>query len=192
MDRMRQDANAGGPSATDMLDMLTAAGAEHKPQMLADVAGENVKGLTGRIAREPGEGKQIIAKALNDRDIGAGSRLADDVNAGISGGGSAHDTVEALMQARSAAAQPRYGEGLCASAGMVAAPPGVHRRSRDAAGLASRHGTGAHRLGDQSAALRSDYAWCRSRPGRQCRVSYRAEHARARCRQARPRLDDRR
>ena len=109
-DRMRQDANAGGPSANDMLDLLTAAGAERKPQTLADVAGENVKGLTGRIAREPGEGKQIIAKALNERDVGAGSRLAEDVNAGISGGGSAHDTIEAMMQARSAAAQPRYAE----------------------------------------------------------------------------------
>ena len=109
-DRMRQDTNAGGPSATDMLDMLTAAGAEHKPQMLADVAGENVKGLTGRIAREPGEGKQVIGQALNERDKGAGDRLAEDVNAGISGAGSAYDTVEALMQARSAAAQPNYGQ----------------------------------------------------------------------------------
>src|ERR1700687_5541045 len=98
------------PRRHRMLDLLTAAGAEHKPQMIADVAGENVKGLVGNIARTPGEGKQIIAKALNDRDIGAGSRLAEDVNTGISGGGSAHDTIEAMMQARSAAAQPRYGE----------------------------------------------------------------------------------
>jgi hypothetical protein len=107
-DRMRQDTRAGGPSANDMLELFNAAGAENKPQMLADVAGENVKGLFGRIAREPGEGKQIIARALNDRDAAAGPRLAEDVTTGI-GGGSAHDTFEALLDARSAAARPHYG-----------------------------------------------------------------------------------
>jgi hypothetical protein len=104
--RMTQDAKAGGPTAQDMLDLLNTA--PRKPQALVDVAGENVRAYGGRLARQPGEARQIARDALNTRDVGAGPRLAEDINAGISAGGLAYDTNEALMQARSAAAQPRY------------------------------------------------------------------------------------
>ena len=104
--RMTQDANAGGPTAQDMLDLLNAA--PEKPQALVDVAGENVRAYGGRLARQPGEARQFSRDVLNQRDVGAGPRIAGDIDAGISGGGSAYDTNEALMQARSAAAQPRY------------------------------------------------------------------------------------
>jgi hypothetical protein len=104
--RMRQDATAGGPTAQDMLDILNAAPA--KPQTIADVAGENVRAGAGSLARQPGPARQQIAGFLNERDAGAGSRLAGDVDAGISSGGTAHDTTQALMDARSAAAAPNY------------------------------------------------------------------------------------
>jgi hypothetical protein len=104
--RMTQDANAGGPKAQDMLDLFNAA--QDKPQALVDVAGENVKAYGGQIARQPGPARQFARDALNQRDVGAGPRIAADVDQGISNGGSAYDTNEALMQARSAAAQPRY------------------------------------------------------------------------------------
>lgn len=104
--RMTQDANAGGPRAQDMLDMFNAA--QEKPQALVDVAGENVRAYGGQIARQPGEARQFARDVLNQRDVGAGPRIAADVDQGISSGGSVYDTNEALMQARSAAAQPRY------------------------------------------------------------------------------------
>ena len=104
--RMGQDADAGGPSAQDMLDLINAA--PDKPQALADVAGENTQQYAGRIARQPGEGRAVARQALNTRDVGAGPRIAGDIDTGISAGGSAFDTNQALMQARSAAAAPRY------------------------------------------------------------------------------------
>jgi hypothetical protein len=104
--RMTQDAAAGGPSAQDMLDLLNAA--PQKPQALVDVAGENVRAYGGRLARQPGEARQIARDVLNTRDVGAGPRIASDIDTGISAGGSAYDTNEALMQARSAAARPQY------------------------------------------------------------------------------------
>jgi hypothetical protein len=104
--RMTQDANSGGPTAQDMLDLLVAA--PQKPQALVDVAGENVRAYGGRLARQPGEARQVARNVLNARDVGAGPRIASDIDTGISAGGSAYDTNEALMQARSAAARPQY------------------------------------------------------------------------------------
>jgi hypothetical protein len=104
--RMTQDTKAGGPTAQDMLDLMVAA--PEKPQTIADVAGENVKQYAGNLTRQPGEARLFARDALNQRDIGAGPRIATDIDQGISSGGSAYDTNEALMQARGAAAQPRY------------------------------------------------------------------------------------
>lgn len=104
--RMTQDAKAGGPTAQDMLDLMIAA--PEKPQALVDVAGENVRAFGGKLARQPGEARQIARDFLNQRDVEAGPRIASDVNQGISAGGSAYDTNEALMSARSAAARPQY------------------------------------------------------------------------------------
>lgn len=104
--RMTQDSNAGGPTAQNMMDMFNAA--PDKPQALIDVAGENVRAYGGQIAGQPGEARQFSRDTLNQRDVGAGPRIASDVDHGISSGGSAYDTNEALMQARSAAAAPHY------------------------------------------------------------------------------------
>jgi hypothetical protein len=104
--RMTQDANAGGPKAQDMIDLLNAA--PDKPQALADVAGENVRQYVGHIARQPGEGRQFVRSQLENRDVGAGSRLAGDVGVGISSGGSPYTEVDALINARAAASAPKY------------------------------------------------------------------------------------
>jgi hypothetical protein len=103
---MTQDANAGGPKAQDMIDLLNAA--PDKPQALADVAGENVRQYVGHIARQPGEGRQFVRSQLENRDVGAGSRLAGDVGVGISSGGSPYTEVDALINARAAASAPKY------------------------------------------------------------------------------------
>jgi hypothetical protein len=104
--RMTQDANAGGPKAQDMIDLLNVA--PDKPQALADVAGENVRQYVGHIARQPGEGRQFVRSQLENRDVGAGSRLAGDVGVGISSGGSPYTEVDALINARAAASAPKY------------------------------------------------------------------------------------
>lgn len=103
--RIKKDEAGGGPTTQDMLDLINAA--PGKPLTLADVGGENLQALVGKIQREPGEARQIITKFLQDRDLNAGLRLSEDVNQGI-GKGSAYDTAQALAAARSKAARPKY------------------------------------------------------------------------------------
>jgi hypothetical protein len=104
--RIAQDAGAGGPNLDDML--TAHALTPDKPLTLLDLAGENVRGLGGRVARAPGEGRSIIAEALNNRDQGAGSRISDDIRAAINPDGSAFDAHQGLMASRAQAAAPLY------------------------------------------------------------------------------------
>lgn len=101
--RVSQD----GVKTQDILDALNLA--PGKPLNLTDLGGENVKALAGKISRLPGQGREIIAKALNDRDLDAGLRLATDVNTGIKSG-SSHVAAKALSEARAAQAAPLYEE----------------------------------------------------------------------------------
>lgn len=103
--RIAQDAKAGGPTAQDMLDIVNAA--PSKPLTLADVGGENVLATAGRMARAPGESRQVMTNFLNDRDMAAGPRLVADVDSAF-GGGSAYDAATALNQSRMIAARPHY------------------------------------------------------------------------------------
>jgi hypothetical protein len=100
-----QDTEGGGPSAQDMIDLRNTA--PNKPWSLADVSGENVRGLIGKIQREPGAARQLITKWLDDRDLGAGLRLSKDVDASL-GGQSEYQLFEGLKEARSIAAKPLF------------------------------------------------------------------------------------
>lgn len=102
--RVLQDVNAGGLSPTEII----AAGTTSKPLTLMDIGGENIRGLAGRVARSPGESRGIIAKALNERDNGAGERISADIQSAISGGGSSYDTTQSLMRQRAQDASPLY------------------------------------------------------------------------------------
>lgn len=105
MRRLNQDATAGGPTAQDMLDILHAA--PGKPLTLADLGGENVRSLTGKLARTPGESRQTVTKALTDRDIDSAVRMSSDVEKHIASG-SSHDAASTLMESRAKAAAPLY------------------------------------------------------------------------------------
>jgi hypothetical protein len=106
--RIQQDINAGGPTAQDMLDMH--AQNPGKPLTLMDLGGENLTSYAGRMARAPGESRGIITNTLNGRDKDAGQRVASDIRSAISDGGSSHDTTQALVEQRAAAAKPLYEE----------------------------------------------------------------------------------
>lgn len=106
--RMSQDEKAGGPSATQALDLINEANAAGKPMTLADVGGENTRALAGNVARQPGESRNIPTQFLNDRDAAAGGRLNEDINRYIHGGASMHQTTRAMVEARSAAGRPAW------------------------------------------------------------------------------------
>jgi len=105
--RIAQDEKAGGPTATDMLDLVNAT---DKPATLVDFAGPNVKGLAGRVARQPGESKAIAQSLIGARDQRAAQRIREDIETYMHGGDSAYQTQEMLLNARSAAAKPLYDE----------------------------------------------------------------------------------
>lgn len=97
----------GGPTAQDMLD-LQAAHASGTPLTIADVGGGEMQNRLGQMLRQPGDAREFGTQFLLDRDKGAGSRLAGAVDTNISNGGTAFDTNQALLSARSAAGAPLY------------------------------------------------------------------------------------
>lgn len=103
--RLQQDEKAGGPSAADMIDLINESG---KPVSLADVGSTNTKALAGNVARKPGEARQTAEQFLTKRDEDAAARLSQDIGKYVSGGKTAFQATEALLQARSAAAKPAY------------------------------------------------------------------------------------
>lgn len=118
--RIAADAKAGGPTAQDMLDLHNLT--PKKPLTLADVGGENVLALAGKMARAPGESRQTVTNALNLRDADAPTRLAADVDQGL-GAGSAYTAQKALLQARSAAARPLWEKAMAEPVSMAQARP---------------------------------------------------------------------
>lgn len=118
LQRIAADQKAGGPSAQDAVDAVNAARAAGKPMSLADVGGENVKGLAGAVARQPGESRAVATTALEGRDQGAGLRISQDISSGISSG-KLPQTLNALMDVRSANAAPLYTQAFQANKNVV-------------------------------------------------------------------------
>lgn len=105
--RFEQDAAAGGPTAQQALDQLAQAREAGKPLTLADLGGENTKALAGNVARQPGPARNMIKSFMDERDAGAGQRMADDVSKYVASG-SMKQTAEGLLNARSTAAREPY------------------------------------------------------------------------------------
>lgn len=81
---------------------------------LADVGGENVKGLVERVAQTPGAGRTQVVPALTERQQGQAYRIANDLRSLTGTHKSAVETVNETMSARSAAARPLYDEAMTA------------------------------------------------------------------------------
>jgi Transglycosylase SLT domain len=75
---------------------------------LADVGGANIRGLAETAANSPGPASQQARQFLNARNEGQTQRLNDAVKTATGATGSAFDTMEALSDARRAAAAPAY------------------------------------------------------------------------------------
>ena len=113
--RISQDQKSGGPTAAQAIQLMNAAkegpwgpkpGA--KPLSLADFTGEATQGLGGRVARQPGEGRNRAKAFLDKRDEQAEKRLSDDIATHIFGGPTMHQASEALLKSRSTVARPLY------------------------------------------------------------------------------------
>ncbi len=103
--RINSSQKYGGPSATDMIDLINKSS---KPLVLADVGGKPVEGLAGRAYRSGPAGKQMISGFLEARDEGAYGRLLVDTASHIYSGQSMFDVVEGLNASQKASARPLY------------------------------------------------------------------------------------
>lgn len=76
--------------------------------MIADAAGKNTKAYTRTLAAQPGQGQEIIANALENRQAEQVPQTANLLRQGMGGNASSIDTIDNLMAQRQAAAQPLY------------------------------------------------------------------------------------
>ena len=101
-------------------DNMTAGDAEAAGQALSgdrratvsDVGGENVRGLTERVAQTPGAGRTTVIPFLEGRQKGQADRIADDLSQLTGTHKSAFDAINDTMQERAAQAKPAYDAAL--------------------------------------------------------------------------------
>jgi hypothetical protein len=105
--RISQDKEGGGPGAQDILDSINAA-PPNEQNTIADFGGGNVLGEAGRVVRAPGPGKTVGLNLLVGRAKQEPQTVANLVQSNISAGGPVYDATQALMEARQAAAAPKY------------------------------------------------------------------------------------
>jgi hypothetical protein len=86
----------------------TAAGVRPGVATLADVGGENVRGLAERVAQTPGAGRTIAVPRLSERQVAQRGRLAADLTDLTETKQSAIEAIDQTIAERSAAARPLY------------------------------------------------------------------------------------
>lgn len=106
-DLQSKDVKGGGLSADDIINKVKEAQASGKPLVPVDVAGENLRGRAGTIARSPGEGKQRAQQFFKERDAAAAKRLSGDLDKYL-GTGSAKEAIKKTAAERSTAARPLF------------------------------------------------------------------------------------
>jgi hypothetical protein len=107
--KLTTDIGASGQTPADLADRLARGRALGKPLTIADVAGPNVRGLAGTVARHPeGDASTIMRQFYEPRDKATGARLHTDVARDLAQGPSARRTVEGLWQAQSTVGGPLY------------------------------------------------------------------------------------
>lgn len=85
----------------------------HRPNAtLADVGGENVKGLVERVAQTPGAGRTQVVPALTGRQQGQAMRIGNDLKELTGTSKSAFETINETMAERAKNARPLYDEAM--------------------------------------------------------------------------------
>ena len=79
-----------------------------KISVLADVAGDEIKGLTRAIGKQKGGARNIVADALEGRSNAAVSRISDDLSKSVSNVETYFGNLDDIALARSSASRPLY------------------------------------------------------------------------------------
>jgi hypothetical protein len=100
-------------TAAGVVSRLRGAQAERPgTATLADVGGENVKGLVERVAQTPGAGRTQVVPALTQRQQAQAGRISEDLKALTGTNKTAIQTIEETMEARATEAAPLYKEAM--------------------------------------------------------------------------------
>jgi hypothetical protein len=75
---------------------------------LADVGGENVRGLMERVSQTPGAGRTVATPFLETRQVQQASRIADDLSELAGTKKSAFEAVTQTMAQRASEGKPLY------------------------------------------------------------------------------------
>ena len=97
-----------GDTTETVLQRLQEAKQIRPEATLADVGGENVKGILERVAQTPGAGRTTVVPALTSRQQAQMGRLSSDLSSLTGTRQSATKAIEETMAARSAEAAPLY------------------------------------------------------------------------------------
>ena len=118
-----------GVNSSDLAAGMAAANADRAGvATLSDVGGENIRGLTERIANTPGAGRSQVIPALTERQTSQLSRLSDDLASLTGTRQTAMQAAEDVVRERAARAAPLYQAAY--DAGDVAVwSPGLERLS---------------------------------------------------------------
>lgn len=93
-------------------ELATARAERPGSAALGDVGGENIAGMTERLATTPGPGVQTVIPRLNARQEQQAARLSMDLAQYTGSRRSAIDAVKETMDARKAAADPLYQDAM--------------------------------------------------------------------------------
>jgi hypothetical protein len=96
-------------SATELARRAAEAQALRPGATLADVGGENVRGVLERVAQTPGAGRTIVTPFLSARQTGQRARLASDLETLTGTKQTAVEAIDQTMADRAGAARPLYG-----------------------------------------------------------------------------------
>lgn len=92
----------------DVASRLAATQAERPGATVADVGGENVRGLVERVAQTPGAGRTQVVPALTKRQQEQATRISDDLKALTGTNKTAMQAIDETIEARELAASPLY------------------------------------------------------------------------------------
>ena len=105
---MLRDLQRDGVTPQDLLGRVQESNAAGRPEIIADLAGENVRGTAAAIARAPGQGRQVAGQVIAERSGPAqATRMATEVQRAL-GGDDFRATTNDIVARRSAAARPLY------------------------------------------------------------------------------------
>jgi hypothetical protein len=91
---------------------LASTQADRPGASVADVGGENVRGLTERIAQTPGAGRTEVVPALTKRQQEQATRISEDLKSLTGANKSAIQTIEEVMEDRAREARPLYDKAM--------------------------------------------------------------------------------